>query len=71
MVTGRVPVKVRSCRSTCALPAVIIIERIFELVVPQRHARASLAEGGIEYRQGHFPVMVASHVGSAASSSRP
>lgn len=31
-----------------ALLAVIIVERIFELVVSQRHARASLAEGGIE-----------------------
>jgi methyltransferase len=46
-----------------ALLGVIIVERILELVVSQRHARASLAEGGIEYGQGHFPVMVALHVG--------
>src|ERR1022692_1075509 len=46
-----------------ALLAVIIVERIFELVVSQRHAKASLAEGGIERGQGHFPVMVALHVG--------
>ncbi len=46
-----------------ALLAVIIVERIFELVVSQRHATASMAEGGIEYGQGHFPMMVALHVG--------
>jgi methyltransferase len=45
------------------LLAVIIVERILELAVSQRHARANLAEGGIEYGQGHFPVMVALHVG--------
>ena len=45
------------------LIAVIIVERIFELAVSQRHAGASLAQGGIEYGQGHFPVMVVLHVG--------
>ena len=45
------------------LLAVIVVERICELAVSQRHAMASLAEGGIEYGKGHFAVMVALHVG--------
>jgi methyltransferase len=45
-----------------ALLVVIIFERIAELVVSQRHATASLADGGVESGQGHFPVMVALHV---------
>jgi methyltransferase len=45
-----------------ALLAVIAIERIAELVVSQRHAVASLREGGVESGRGHFPVMVALHV---------
>jgi methyltransferase len=44
-----------------ALLAVIIAERLAELVVSQRHAAASLARGGVESGQGHFPVMVALH----------
>ena len=44
-----------------AVLAVVVIERIFELAVSQRHATASLAEGGQEYGRGHFPVMVALH----------
>jgi methyltransferase len=45
-----------------ALLAVIAVERVAELVVSQRHAAASLRRGGMEYGQGHFPVMVALHV---------
>ena len=48
-----------------ALLAVIAVERVAELVVSQRHAAASLRRGGVEYGQGHFPVMVALHVGAA------
>jgi methyltransferase len=45
------------------LLVVIAFERLAELVVSQRHAAASLRHGGVEYGQGHFPVMVALHVG--------
>ena len=44
-----------------ALLAVIAVERLAELVVSQRHAAESLRRGGVEYGQGHFPVMVALH----------
>jgi methyltransferase len=44
------------------LLAVIAVERVAELVVSQRHAVASLRNGGVESGQGHFPVMVALHV---------
>ena len=44
------------------LLALIVPERIAELVVSQRHATASLREGGVESGARHFPVMVALHV---------
>lgn len=44
-----------------ALLVVITVERLAELVVSQRHAAALLRRGGVEYGQGHFPVMVALH----------
>jgi methyltransferase len=44
-----------------ALLVVITVERVAELLVSQRHAAASLAGGGVESGQGHFPVMVALH----------
>jgi methyltransferase len=43
------------------LLVVVIFERVAELVVSQRHATASLARGGVESGQRHFPVMVALH----------
>jgi methyltransferase len=46
-----------------ALLGVIAVERLAELMVSQRHAAALLRRGGVEYGQGHFPVMVALHVG--------
>ena len=49
-----------------ALLVVIAFERLAELVVSQRHAAASLRNGGVEYGRGHFPVMVALHVGLLA-----
>jgi methyltransferase len=45
-----------------ALLAVIAVERVAELVVSQRHATASLRQGGVESGAGHFPVMVVLHV---------
>ena len=49
-----------------ALLAVIAVERVAELVVSARHANASLARGGVESGQGHFPVMVVLHTGLLA-----
>lgn len=48
------------------LLAVIAIERLAELIVSQRHAAESLRRGGVESGRGHFPVMVALHVGLLA-----
>ena len=36
-------------------------ERIFELVVSTRNAKAAFARGGVEYGQRHFPWMVSLH----------
>lgn len=36
-------------------------ERIVELVVSRRHARALLARGAVEHGRAHYPVMVAMH----------
>jgi methyltransferase len=44
------------------LLVVLCFERLAELVVSQRHASASLGDGGIEFGQGHFPVMVGLHI---------
>lgn len=45
------------------LIAAVALERLAELVVSTRHARASLRRGGIEHGRGHYPVMVALHTG--------
>jgi methyltransferase len=37
------------------------IERLVELVVAQRNARWSFAQGGKEFGRGHYPVMVVLH----------
>lgn len=39
------------------------IERLIELVISARNARAALAQGGREYGIRHFPWMVALHTG--------
>lgn len=39
------------------------VERIVELVISTRNARAAFAAGGVEYGRGHFPWMVALHSG--------
>ncbi len=38
-------------------------ERIVELVISKRNARAAFARGGVEYGFAHFPWMVALHTG--------
>jgi methyltransferase len=48
------------------LLALIACERVAELVVSARHATGLLRRGGVEYGFGHFPVMVALHVGLIA-----
>jgi methyltransferase len=45
------------------LIALVAVERVVELVVSTRHARWSLAHGGIETGQGHYPFMVVLHTG--------
>ncbi|GAT08804.1 isoprenylcysteine carboxyl methyltransferase family protein [Mycolicibacterium novocastrense] len=37
------------------------LERLVELAVSRRHTRWSLANGGKEFGQGHYPVMVSMH----------
>jgi methyltransferase len=44
------------------LLSVIACERVAELAVSARHAKALLRRGGTEYGFGHFPVMIALHV---------
>jgi methyltransferase len=39
------------------------LERLAELVVSKRNAAWSLARGGVETGQGHYPVMVVLHTG--------
>ncbi|MFD0319345.1 isoprenylcysteine carboxyl methyltransferase family protein [Streptomyces flavalbus] len=45
------------------LLAALVAERLLELVVARRNARWAAARGGVEYGQGHYPVMVVLHVG--------
>lgn len=49
-----------------ALLAVIACERVAELAVSARHARALLGRGGVEHGAGHFPMMIALHAGLIA-----
>ncbi len=41
----------------------VAVERVIELVVSRRNAAWSLAQGGIESGQGHYPFMVVLHSG--------
>lgn len=43
------------------------VERLVELVISARNARAAFARGGIEYGKRHFPWMVALHTGLLAA----
>ncbi len=45
------------------LIAMIGVERLIELVISQRHIRWALARGGQEVGGGHYPAMVAIHIG--------
>lgn len=44
------------------LVALVALERVAELVISTRNARAALARGGVESGQGHYPPMVLLHV---------
>jgi methyltransferase len=46
-----------------ALVGLVAAERVVELVVSTRHARWSLAHGGVESGKGHYPFMVVLHLG--------
>ena len=51
-----------------ALVGAVGVERLAELAVSRRNAAAMLARGGREYGSGHYPAMVALHVGLLAGS---
>ncbi|MFE2265447.1 isoprenylcysteine carboxyl methyltransferase family protein [Streptomyces griseosporeus] len=46
--------------------AAITAERLLEVVVAHRNTRWATARGGVEYGRGHYPVMIALHVGLVA-----
>jgi methyltransferase len=48
------------------LIALVVAERLAELVVARRNLRWSRARGGVEYGRGHYPLIVAAHVGLLA-----
>ena len=39
------------------------VERLAELRLSVRHARWAVANGGVEFGRGHYPLMVALHIG--------
>jgi methyltransferase len=39
----------------------VVVERIAEVVVAERHRSASRQRGGVEFGAGHYPVMVTLH----------
>lgn len=43
------------------LLAIVVSERLAELVLSKRHADSMLRRGAVEYGRGHYPVMVALH----------
>jgi hypothetical protein len=44
-----------------ALIALVVLERVAELVLSRRHAAWALARGGVEFGAGHYPAMVLLH----------
>lgn len=48
------------------LVAAVALVRLVELGVARRHTLRALAAGGVEHGRGHYPVMVALHVGLLA-----
>lgn len=49
-----------------ALVGAVAAARVIELVLARRNAGWSFARGGVEYGRGHYPWMVALHVGLLA-----
>ncbi len=43
------------------LVALVVLERLAELVISKRHAAWALARGGVEHGMGHYPPMVVLH----------
>lgn len=43
------------------LVALVVLERLAELVISKRHAAWALARGGVEHGAGHYPPMVVLH----------
>jgi methyltransferase len=48
------------------LIAAVAVERLAELVVTKRNRAWSQLHGGVEFGSGHYPVMVALHIGLLA-----
>lgn len=46
-----------------ALLVAVAAERVVELVISTRNARAAFAKGGVEHGRGHYPTMVVIHTG--------
>ncbi|MGH7948074.1 MAG: isoprenylcysteine carboxyl methyltransferase family protein [Candidatus Binataceae bacterium] len=51
-----------SLRTYLILLAALAVERLYELTIARRNARAGIARGAIEVGGGHYGVMVALHV---------
>ena len=50
-----------------ALVGFLVVQRLVELAISRRHCRQLLAEGGVEFGRGHYPLVVALHVGWLAA----
>lgn len=48
-------------RAYTGVVALVVVERLFELLLSRRNAKRVLARGGIEVGAGHYPTMVALH----------
>lgn len=49
------------------LLALVVLERLAELVLSRRHAAWAFARGGVEHGSGHYPWMVVLHTGLLAA----
>ena len=70
-IVGRAPSEVLSEAvdsrvAWAAFIGLVAVERLVELALSRRHAAWSMAQGGVEHGQGHYPVMVVLHVGLLA-----
>ena len=50
-----------------AVLALVVVQRLAELVYARRNTRRLLAEGAVEVGAGHYPIIVAVHVGWLAA----